>query len=420
MVISSIQTIDPLCILPVPSPVVSLCFVSKSNEKAVTALSGDDSDTSDSDGEEIEFRSSALNKGPQRERRGFGSLDLFSDRYLISCDQKGEAFLWDLNQQKQVSRLDHDDWDGPGLCVKRTANPHYVMLQTRDPNGTVSIYSWNGNSESSMIRKFETFSQTFCQAAPCKEDQHLFALPSRQDSVVTVVDDRDPVPVATILNPNHGMLTSLAMSIGNSQTEGRYVVACGMESGSIVFHDLSTGGKNFSSSKSEINLGKDPVLSLDMVPSDGVLSSPSDFSSVFAVAGMAGDAAEMNELPSSHQGAVSLVKAKCQSDSNWNVRLRARMATCRIDDNSFGKPGVSICRFRPGDGRLVAVGSWDYRLRLFERSKGDLMAILRGHTGSVNAIDWAPDASESGLVASAGGEDSQIYIWSCYGKNNRS
>jgi WD40 repeat protein len=143
-----------------------------------------------------------------------------------------------------------------------------------------------------------------------------------------------------------------------------------------------------------------------------------DISSAMAIVGMAGDVAEVAELPQSEQGRIALLKVTHdRANSDWNFRIRARLSTCRVDEKSYGKPGVSICRFRPGDGRLFAVGGWDHRVRLFERSKGTAMAILRGHTGSVNALDWAPDAISSGLLASTGGEDNQIHLWQCFAKS---
>jgi len=99
----------------------------------------------------------------------------------------------------------------------------------------------------------------------------------------------------------------------------------------------------------------------------------------------------------------------------WTFKQRARLSTCRVDRGSFnGKPGVSICRFRPQDGRLLAVGGWDFRIRLFERSKGNAMAILKGNKGSIVGLDWSPDASTSGLFASASGNDKSISIWQCF------
>mmetsp|Transcript_134971 Transcript_134971/g.200808 ORF Transcript_134971/g.200808 Transcript_134971/m.200808 type:complete len:401 (-) Transcript_134971:34-1236(-) len=391
-------TIDPLLRLSVPSPVTSLCFVSRTGPGILEDddSSGDGSDSDSDSSREVEFRSARLST---QQNSG-----LLSQRFLVSCDGKGKVLLWNLNQQKSLSQL-YQSTQGAGLAVKRTGLPHRVMYQTKDLNGTVSILDAD---TSSMVRQYETFSQTFCQAAPCIGDSHLLALPSRQDSAVTVVDDRSDVPVAAFSNPNQGMLTSLAISVGNGI--GRPIVASGMESGSILFHDF-TAGKAFS--KSEINLGKDPVLALDMVPSEASVSNP-DLCSVLVAAGMAGDAAEIAELPTKDQGTVSLIKAACDGNA-WNVRLRSRMATCRVDDTSFGKPGVSVCRFRPTDGRLIAVGSWDYRVRIFERSQGKLKAILRGHGGSVNTLDWAPDSCTSGLLATSGGDENHVYIWRCYG-----
>jgi WD40 repeat protein len=208
------------------------------------------------------------------------------------------------------------------------------------------------------------------------------------------------------------MLTSLALSVsGGSQ---RPILACGMESGSVIFHDFSGSA----SSKTQYNLTKDPILAMDLVPSDiNSTKTSADVSSVLALAGMAGDASEVGELPKSDQGRVAVLKATHDSVLvDWNVRMRARIATCSVDEMSYGKPGVSICRFRPGDGRLFAVGGWDHRVRLFERTTGTLMGILRGHSGSVNALDWAPDAKTSGLLASSAGDDNRIYLWQCFAK----
>lgn len=472
------KVLDPFLNLSLPSPALSLCFVGGRNggkfgnhhhplqttlhDDAENDNDGDsdsDNDSSNSS-EELTFRSTDLQSrsdAPSQARNHFKRQDLLKNRVLVSCHKNGEALVWDCARQTQTSTIhnntsnNNNRHQGSGMAVKRidtsSGEDAQFLYQTRDLKGTVAIHSLERAGASSVVREYETYSATFCQAAPCRGDSHLVALPSRQESTATVMDDRDPIPVyvtTTAGNGQHGMVTSLAMSMTGSG--GRPILGCGMENGSVVFYDFVSGRPV----KGECNLSKDPVLALDLAPSgpSSAIPScttstasqttntyPSSSSSVMAIAGLAGDAVEMAELPEEERGRVALLRATTttgydsSSDNNnnncggndhrhavWNIRTRARLSTCRVDEetSSFGKPGVAICRFRPSDGRVFAVGGWDNRVRLFERSKGAPVGILRGHAGSVNALDWAPDAATSGLLATAGGEDGRISFWECF------
>ena len=406
------RILDPLLKISLPSPATSLCFVGKNQLGNVNNNS--DNCESDSD-EELPFRSSHLavttcGAFKQQQRR-----DLLKNRLLISCHQNGDALIWNCEQQRATSYI-NPQRDGAGMAVKRFDDHAIIMYQTRDQKGTVSIHSIERfGSSTSVVREYETYSSTFCIASPCRGNGHLMALPSRQETVVTVMDDRDRVPVlVTSPAPDHGMVTSLAIA---STEPGRSVLACGMESGTVVFHDFLSGRVV----KGECSLTKDPILALDLVPSASTGASESKDLSVVAVAGMAGDSLEVAEMPEPEQGRIALIKAGIDDfmaeEPQWTIRTRARLSTCRVDNQaSCGKPGVAVCRFRPTDGRLIAVGGWDNRVRVFERTKGAPLAILRGHIGSVNSLDWAHDAVDSGLLATAGSEDSTISFWKCFGR----
>jgi len=195
-----------------------------------------------------------------------------------------------------------------------------------------------------------------------------------------------------------------------------------MESGTTHFFDIIDGStKSFH--ESSFSIGKDPILTLDLMPS--YVSTPSDSSfkrssdALLVAAGMAGDAQDVSQLGKDKAGRAVIFKAVyCRDDSNnhtWNFKQRARLSTCRVDSESYnGKPGISVCRFRPKDGRLLAIGGWDKRIRLFERSKGNMMALLKGNRGSIADLDWAPDSVTSGLLASASKDDKSITIWQCF------
>ena len=241
--------------------------------------------------------------------------------------------------------------------------------------------------------------------APCWGDSNLFVMPCAEASTAVVVDRRAPKPAAVVRNPLHStssvMLTGLAMTACEN---GRPILACAMDDGTVTFHDVARTHVPFQLSKTE------PIVALDVAPSSTTASS------VVAVAGLAGMPEDVLQLPKSERGRVCLLKATLDATKqSWRVRERARMLTCRIDEKSYGKPTASVCRLQPPNGRLIAVGGWDKRVRIYDRSNANQLAILRGHRSSVLTVDCADDAHESGLLASC--DENEIHVWKCFAKN---
>lgn len=433
---SSRSSITSVCFLPLREPYAtddmppSVYHSTDNNEDEE-----DSSDDSSSD-EELQLRCQSMLQAEPSSRRDptlqarqtAASLQFLEGRQLVSSHANGEVLLWDLSQ-RQICRPDFIENRGPGWMLRRIETTTQLLYQTRDGRGTVSLHDLEAGN--GVVASFETFSQTFCSVAPCTGNKHLIALPSEDETEVLIRDLRQnpksaPVaffPGAGIVqegSTKHGMLTSLAFSESSSSTRdesshssSRPIIACGMESGTVFFHDLAMLGN-----PQDFKLSKDPVLALDMVPSHATATKFTP--GVVAIAGMAGDAAEQQELPSEEQGTVALLKATIQEDEEVSLkaRLRARMNTCRPMGD--GKPGVNLCRFQPGKGRLFAVAGWDKRLRIMDRSAQaskpkSLLAILRGHSESVKALDWAPDSEQSGLLATGAG-DGRIHVWRCFSR----
>lgn len=460
------------------SPITSLCFfapsspsersdaASKSHVKAANILDGEieaNNCTNSEDDEVITngeydsindengeiFRCSQITSGHEN----FPTSNRFDDYanvrsyVLATASLNGETCIWDLAKSKPIGNFIEAN-RGPGMSLRRVDDSNdisqRILYQTRDAFGTVSLHDIYGKTCGIV----ETKSQSFCLAAPCIENKNLVALPDCDEKQAVVRDWRisqnssecirvgasDRSHESGVASVGDGMLTSLGLTELSSNS---LVLVCGMESGNLFFHDLRMSNQSigvFDSSNiqknytSSCNIGKDPVLSLDIANSQGQLS-------FVVVAGMAGDTTEIAEKDPNDRGTVALVKAVRKDFSTHNstidlipnegwleARVRAKFLTCKIATNSnfvtpTGKPGVSTCRIHP-TGRVFAVGGWDNRVRIFDRSvtnlssiQGGLKAILRGHQSSVNAIDWCPSTCSPGLLATAGSSDDKIFIW---------
>jgi WD40 repeat protein len=425
---------------PSISPVTSLCFLSTNHN--VTNAHDDDSE---SDFEDLGLQCETLAWNEENHvadatssaHEAAARLSL-AGRLVATCQANGNCLIWDLGQRKVLQRIASRD-RGPGLLLSRLDGGDdtcQFVYQTRDDAGTVSVHSmecvvsaWNKSQINlATVAKFETHSRTFCAAAPCKGNPNLIVMPVQEHSFAMVRDWRIPPtdpPVAyfhgasgvhisshpaTFMESTRkqGMLMSLAMIESGGTT-----IACGMESGVVAFHDLAmlSGPRSFSH-PCNLSLGSDPVLSLDLASSTAKKHSTK--CSILAIAGLAGNAEDLIELAQEDRGRISVIKATMRDDGEFAAQLRTRLPT---NDSIASvahsiKPGAAICRFRH-DGRMFAIGGWDKRLRIYDRAVPDRkLAILRGHGDSVNATDWAPDATESGLLAT-GSSDGQVHIWRC-------
>jgi len=74
-------------------------------------------------------------------------------------------------------------------------------------------------------------------------------------------------------------------------------------------------------------------------------------------------------------------------------------------------PGISSIKIRP-DNRLVALGCWDGRLRLFSWKSYHPLAVLTEHAAEVNDIAFSTVHAVNFMAA--GGKDRKISLWNIY------
>jgi len=427
------KTVDPIAyIRGHPSSISSICFIHKSaNNSSNNAVMIDGGTTSSLDDEE-------LNRYFLDQSEDY----LFSatPQILASCDVSGNAFLWNTTIRRKIAQFGFAEkklnqgttsLSDPGLSLRRImpssstkSFSRQILYHTRGVNGLVSVL--DVETLSSSVFQVQTQSSTFCASAPCRGDANLIVTPTYDECVAKIYDIRMGSNAALILHgagrpgsasrnhdcgtgrKEHGMLTSLSMVISR---KGIPIVACGMESGEIYFHDCRVLRIPCPNKDKQIpltgsmQLSRDPILSLDLFESSSV-----DSDSVIAVTGAAGDAVDLSSA-ASDMSTGSIVKGTiCPERENITVKVQTRFQTCNLGENAAGgKPGISCLRFRE-DGKLFAVGGWDHRARIFTR-RGKQIAILKGHDKTVTAVDWSTDYYTSGCLFSTGSSDGKILLW---------
>jgi len=73
--------------------------------------------------------------------------------------------------------------------------------------------------------------------------------------------------------------------------------------------------------------------------------------------------------------------------------------------------GIMDVAFSP-DGKMIATGSYDHTVRLWQATDGKLLKTLRGHGDSITDLTFSP----SGELLASGSNDGTVIIWGVPGK----
>jgi len=92
------------------------------------------------------------------------------------------------------------------------------------------------------------------------------------------------------------------------------------------------------------------------------------------------------------------------------LRLDASEGACVVqrEAETAGGAGLGDAAIRP-DGRVFATAGWDGKVRVFGLPRGEPLAVLRHHSGTVAAVEFSPC---SRLLASAG--DATVALWDVF------
>ena len=91
----------------------------------------------------------------------------------------------------------------------------------------------------------------------------------------------------------------------------------------------------------------------------------------------------------------------------WDAR--AGPAPVQKVAQAHGNEDIHTCDWAPQDEHLVATGSADTTVRVFDRRRvGAPLHVLVGHKAAVNVVQWCPD--RIGVLAS-GSDDACVHVW---------
>ncbi|KAL1521016.1 hypothetical protein AB1Y20_022573 [Prymnesium parvum] len=341
----------------------------------------------------------------------FTAADGAGEPLLASAGADGELRLWSLRTRRTLAAAAAHS--APVLSLLPLADGR---LLTHGRDGAVRV--WDGAAALALVGELAVRSYSFCQCAgspallrgwppasppsppaatpatpaePAGWSSALLASPSEDAQEVLLWDLRQKAAART-LRPS---------SAGGEGLAGRRVGMCmclrfvqrqpaeggggaqpvellsGWEDGTLKLFDLRAD-LPVSSSK----LHTEPLLCVDAA-------------ATYAVTGSADCAVSVVELANSNV-AEGILGSICQ-------------LSIPVTNEAQGSGGVSSLSLRP-DGKLLAAGGWDKRVRVWQTRKWKPLAVLRQHNGTVNAVDFS---SCSRWLASAS-NDHTIALWSLY------
>nr|XP_037281331.1 guanine nucleotide-binding protein subunit beta-like protein 1 [Rhipicephalus microplus] len=300
--------------------------------------------------------------------RGHGgpitAVEFFGD-VLFSGSSDGEIFSWDLETFRRRHTLVGHNNKGI-LWIGHSENA--LLTQGRD--GTVAIWTLN-DSQWKQTGTMVTSAKGFCQCSLPSEASTLIATPSDPDWKISLWDLESQKCVASTLQSKEQL--GMAMSIRLSR-DGNGVLAA-YENGSVVHYDMRSGGVPVST----LTLYKEPIMCMD-------------FDQVHRVnRGICGSVS--NEL--------------CVFELNDGQLAEKRRLT--VTNDGFSSLHVRV------DGKIVASGGWDGRIRVFGWKNMKPLAVLDFHKESVQAVKFSDrELCKAGLLLAAGSKDRTVSLWSLY------
>ncbi|XP_076373900.1 guanine nucleotide-binding protein subunit beta-like protein 1 isoform X2 [Tachypleus tridentatus] len=291
---------------------------------------------------------------------------------LVSGSSHGELFLWNLKINRPEFKLSSSNgkeiiWTG---CYGNT-----VITQERAD----SVKFWiKDESNWKVTRAVAAPGVGFCKCSLGNTSPLYLAYPDEDPTKVKILDVETNQEVATIQenideNQKFGMCMCMKL-LSTPLLEGKNLLLCGYESGSVTLWDWKNR-----KIISEMKCHSEPAICLD-------------FDDCYRCQGISG----------STDRALSLWELVQPNQ----LKIKQKVMVTN--------PGISAVAIR-SDGKIVATGGWDQRLRIFSWKTMKPLAVLDYHGGSVEALQFSTSSiGRYPQLLAAGSKDGKISLWSLY------
>lgn len=292
------------------------------------------------------------------------TVEFFGD-LLFSGSSDGEIFTWDLATfRKRHSLTGHA---GKGILWIDHAQS---TLLTQGRDGTVATWALNDN-EWKQSGTIVTNAKGFCQCHIPRTSSTLVVAPTEEDWKITVWDLETLKATASTQEPKE----RLGMAMCTRLCDDCNTILTAYENGGIIAYDLRSGGNPIAT----LTLYTEPIMCMDFH--------------------------EVHEVGRGICG--SMTKELCVFERREEGLLEKR----RVPVINEGFCSVHV---RP-DGKIVASGGLDGRVRVFSWKSLKPLAVLDVHKESVQTVRFSKDkVCEMGPLLAAGSKDRTVSLWSLY------
>jgi WD40 repeat protein len=315
------------------------------------------------------------------------STDSHGYPVLLSGAGDGELRIWSLHTHRSVAfKAAHSGH--PLLGIHGVGDSH-VLTQGRD--GFVRTWDLRDGIRGPLLEcDVTTFS--FCQAVPVPDEdgagptQPLIAMPSPDAQEVVLWDSRQRRAARSLAPAVSRKRAGMCMCL---RCVGPHVLLAGWEDGTLQLFDLR------STCRPEVRqLHSEPLLCLDVDPRARATITGAADCKVCVVPLRPRTAAG---TPTGPDGATGGAGFSLGEPTQHAIP---------VTNESSGSGGIASVRVRP-DGKVVASGGWDRRVRLWQCGRMKPLAVLRHHTATVNAVDFSPCST----WLASGSADGTVALW---------